>query len=272
MSDLAEASGVSTSMLSRIVNGNYSKPIAIDILQKLAKCAPQGCQIDFEDLLECNGMISKERAAQMSPMERRRQRMLEERNRRREMREIITDNLFARGIAIKKLGSPNQSETKPSKIFEDVRFMDLTITLPEKEHIEGSFIMLSAVREEDNSYKDAEHYIKRVIEINAIIFLQDVWEPENLTNNKISFVFADELYFKMFKSALEKAKINNRMSAILLDINRRKVKKEHIFPCLKFVNEESIFDLPINQDSDKEEYRQLSFFDGFLGNDDNRLL
>ena len=234
MADFAAATGVSTSMLSRIVNGNYSKPISMDILQKIATCVADDCPLDLEDLLEANGMMTKEEASRVSTMERRRQRMMEQQRRRRDMREIVTDELFARGISIKKLGMPERSELPSSKLFRGARVCDLAITLPDDEYIEWGFSMLSVIREEGDTEQDDAFYLKRIIDNYAVIFLQDAWEPENSKHNKFSFGFADETYFNMFVDALQVAKFNNRMSAILIDVNTRKVVKEHNFPCRNF--------------------------------------
>ena len=269
MAELAAAADLSTSMLSRIVNGNYTKPIAVEILQKLAACAPEGCPVDLEVLFDCNGMMTKEEAARRGTMDQRRQRMMEQRNRRRDMRDIITDELFARGIAIKKLGVPNRSEVPDSKLFSGAMVCDMAITLPDQEYIEWGFSMLSAIHEEDDTDRDDAFYIRRIIDNYAVIFLQDAWEPENSKHNKFSFGFADETYFNMFIEALQVAKFNNRMSAILININTRKVVKEYNFPCKNFSETESLFDMPVHQEEEhgKGDFRQMTFFDGFNGED-----
>ena len=269
MAELAAAADLSTSMLSRIVNGNYTKPIAVEILQKLAACAPEGCPVDLEVLFDCNGMMTKEEAARRGTMDQRRQRMMEQRNRRRDMRDIITDELFARGIAIKKLGVPNRSEVRDSKLFSGAMVCDMAITLPDQEYIEWGFSMLSAIHEEDDTDRDDAFYIRRIIDNYAVIFLQDAWEPENSKHNKFSFGFADETYFNMFIEALQVARFNNRMSAILININTRKVVKEYNFPCKNFSETESLFDMPVHQEEEhgKGDFRQMTFFDGFNGED-----
>lgn len=73
----------------------------------------------------------------------------------------------------------------------------------------------------------------------------------------------------MFVDALQVAKFNNRMSAILIDVNTRKVVKEHNFPCRNFSDEGSLFDFPVHQEEQhgNSDYRQMTFFDGFNGED-----
>lgn len=265
MAELAEAAGVSTSMLSRIVNGNYIKPISVEILQKLDACSPEGCPVDLEILFDCNGMMTKEEAARRRSADHRRQRLMEQQRRRKDMRDIITDELFARGIAIKKLGVPDKSEVQHSKLFAGARICDMAISLPDEKYIEWGFSMLSSIHEEDDTDRDNAYYIRRIIDNYAVIFLQDAWEPENSGHNKFSFGFADETYFNMFIDALQVAKFNNRMSAILINVNTRKVVKEYNFPCKNFLKTESLFDAPVHQEEErgKGDFRQMVFFDGF---------
>ena len=135
--------------------------------------------------------------------------------------------------------------------------------------VEWGFSMLSAIHEEDDTDRDDAFYIRRIIDNYAVIFLQDAWEPENSKHNKFSFGFADETYFNMFIEALQVAKFNNRMSAILININTRKVVKEYNFPCKNFSETESLFDMPVHQEEEhgKGDFRQMTFFDGFNGED-----
>lgn len=266
MADFATATGLSTSMLSRIVNENYAKPISVDVLQKIADKRSDDCPLDLEDLLEANGMMTKEEASRQSSMERRRQRIMEQQKRQRDMRDIITDELFARGVAIKKLGVPPRSEIHDSELFFGARVCDMAITLPEqKDYIEWGFSMLSGIRDSDDDRRDDSFYIRRIIDNNAVIFLQDAWEPEESKQNKFSFGFVDETYFNMFIDALQIAKFNNQMSAILIDINAQKVLKEYIFPCKNFPDAKSLFDLPVHQEEDdrKGDFRQMTFFGDF---------
>lgn len=109
-----------------------------------------------------------------------------------------------------------------------------------------------------------------IIDNYAVIFLQDAWEPENSKHNKFSFGFVDETYFNMFVDALQVAKFNNRISAILINVNTRKVVREYNFPCKNFPETTSLFDAPVHQEEEhhKGDFRQMTFFDGFNGEGD----
>lgn len=270
MADFSIASGVNTSMLSRIINENYSKPISVDVLQRIANCSADGCPFTLKDLLRANGMLTKEEAAHESAMQLRRNRFFEQQRRRRDMREIITDELFAREITIKKLGLSEKTEDQQSKLFKGAMICDFAIELPENGKLEWGFSMLSAVRENDVTQREDVNYIQRIIENYAVIFLQDAWEPENSKNTKFSFGFADEVLFNMFVEALKIARFNNRMSAILINVNKHEVIREYNFPCKNFAETESLFDLPAQHGEvqEKADFRQMLYYEELHGVND----
>ncbi len=263
MAEFASATGLSTTMLSRLVNGNYAKAFPVKILQKIAACSVEGCPLDLEDLLEANGMVSKEEAARLNVIERRHQRAVDQFRRRKEMREIVLEELFARGIAIKKIERLKKEDIPCSELFLGVQWCDLAITLPDRDNIEWGFAMLSAIREEGDTESEDASYIRRIIEYYAILFLEDAWAPNKSMNSKYTFGFVDNIYYSRFIDFLKTAKLNNRMSAILINVNARKVIKEHNFVCGNFNVTESLFDLSTYQEKevDKENYRQITFFD-----------
>ena len=144
----------------------------------------------------------------------------------------------------------------------------MAIALPDEEYIEWGLSMLSGIFDEDDPDRDAPLYIRRIIENNAVVFLQDAWEQEELKNNKFSFAFVDEGYFNMFVDALKIAKFNNRMSAILINLKERKVEYEHIFPCANYQKEESLFDMPVF-DENGSGHQQIKLFDLIKEGDDD---
>lgn len=259
---------VSAPTLSRACNWTKgSSPVSIELLQAIAAIALPESGVTLDALVEANGMMTKEQAVQNS--KRRTQQVFAERQlRRKEMRGIITDELFARGIAIKKLGAPDKAELNHSKAFFGAMICDLAITLPEeKEYLEWGFSMISVSKDEDPDEDYPGFYIRRVIDNYAVIFLQDAWEPENTKDIKHSFAFIDPFYYTLFIDTLQVAKFNNRMSAILIDIKEKKVIKEHVFPCKNFPGVKSLFENQVHPEnnSENEDTYQFTFLEDFNG-------
>lgn len=239
MNELASATGLSISMLSRIVNGNYIKPIDVKTLELLISHASKNSNIIFEELLRYNGMLTKKEFERRKDNSHRKQRIIEQRKYRQDMREIIIDELFSREIAIKKRKKIGIDRNIRSYIGE--RMDEMVISLPDEKNMTWAFYMASAYRVMDESREESERYVRRLIDRNAMIFLNDAWEPEKMENTKCSFVFIDETYFECFTKFMKKAKLHNRMSAILIDIKKRKVSRECIFDCRNFKNQINVF-------------------------------
>ncbi len=263
MSDFADVTGVSTSMLSRIVRGDYSKPISIDILQKIASQKATDCSLGLKDLLEANGMMPKEAASQADTMDKKHMKGIENKNRRENMSEIIADELFSRGIAIKKLMPPARRENLISEIYKGTRKSDLIIGLPDERDLVWVFNMIPEIREIYDTGKDDVNQIKRIFSSHAGVFLQDAWNHEESKGIKHSFAFADGIYYKLFIDALSNAKLNNQMSAILIDVDKRIVIDEHCFSCISYPDPKEFFGQPVPSDdeSQNEDFGHLSFYE-----------
>lgn len=229
MSDLAKETTLGKVMLSRIFNENYTKPISPEVLEKLAACAAEGCPYDLEDLLEINGMVSKEKAIReklITPDEQR----LEKKKRFHDMEDIIMKELFSSGIAIKKMCQEDWSKVTTANMFDrGVGIGELTICLPEKNNLVWGFAILCDYLSEDQLAGKEELYVSGIFSDYKTIFLQDAWKPETLSNCKFSFVFADKSYYYAFIDAMESAKLNNRMSAVLINLYDKRVEEEHPF-------------------------------------------
>lgn len=237
MSELAKETELGKVTLSRILNENYTKPISPEILEKLAASAAEGCTYDLEDLLEINGMVSKEKAIReklITPNEQ----SLEKKKRFLDMEDIITKELFASGVAIKKMCQEDWTKVTTSNLFErGVGIGELTICLPEKGGLNWGFAILCDYQNEDQLAMGEELYVSSIFSNYKTIFLQDAWKPETLLNSKFSFVFADKSYYYAFIDAMDGAKLNNRMSAILINLYDKRVEEEQFFACKNFETE-----------------------------------
>lgn len=235
MSEYAEASGVSKTMLSRMTNGNYARPFSKDIMIKLFENADPNCSIPLETLMHYNGMAT-EKAAER----------IELRNRMAHINygpiteKIVIEELFKRGILIQ--------QTRGINIFNNQllpRMLgDIIITTPETgEPLYWEF-KTCALTQNSEEMPSRPGFIQHFLRMQENLFLADAWYPEETRHIKTSLVYFDEVFFNEFVETMSIAKLNNRFSAILIDLNSSKVVKEFLFPCKNFPNEKSIFDLP----------------------------
>lgn len=255
MADFAADTGVTTSMLSRIVNGAYTKSISIDTLVKIMNGAKEQCKITFADLAHANGLETQEEINRRAARDaQRRRRMAEDANRRLQIEEIITSELLAGGYAIRKnrrlrAKIVNLQELFPQEIGGDFRIE----LIGEAQDYPWHFMInplndsneLSDLRKVVNVKDFFRHY--------ATLFLQDAWEPEKLRNRKVSFVFADSGYYEGFLELMQNASIQGDMSAILVDVNNNVVREETSISMNTFGDTTSLFQLEPYDDGEYEE-------------------
>lgn len=246
MAELASDTKISQSKLSRILNKNYKDPLPLPLLETLIEAACDESTVSLDDLISYNGMVSKEEARHINHT----LNTYAKQTLKTQMKDIVTTSLFSRGVTIKKMGFTDNSGSYKFSVIPDSLVCDMAVSLPENDNLEWGFLMLPVVDPDDNDY-EIKFFARRVISRFAFVFLRDAWTPDTGINQKISFVFSDKLYYEGFVDALSVARLNNRISAILIDISEKTVAEEHIFPCASFERETSIFEKPILSDERK---------------------
>lgn len=135
MAQFAEACGISASTLSRISNGNITKPLAEDMLKTIYEHRDEGAKVEMDDLYRANGMLTvKERNRVVHAGDSHR-RLVET----KEMaQQIIINELLRRGFAVKadmsyEMGGRSvlmDSRTDKDRGDLSIRY-DLAVILPE---------------------------------------------------------------------------------------------------------------------------------------------
>lgn len=241
MAQMGEATGLSPSMLSRILNGNITKPLPEETLQAIFDQRAQGCTVTLDDLFRANGYVTVEERNRMVHGVDVRRQVQEQRDL---AQQIIINELLKRGYAVKadiSSGLVGRSVMMNDRTDADrgdlpVRY-DLGVTLPELHDLsEWLFDIVplsgqSPFGGEPSPERDAKYQIRRRIQMHSNIFLVDAWQPERLEGMKFSFVFTDKYLYDAFRDYIRTAKLNNAMSTILVDISERIVIKEEWLKC-----------------------------------------
>lgn len=266
--DLAESTGLTPAMVSRIMNGKYAKPLTLDVLIKLA-----GEDVEtMKELLSANGMISpeqQEKRNQRDVWAVRRNNMME---RERNIVSIISNELFERGVLMRKLptflGGMRREETEAKLFTRRIPARFAVEMLDTNKPYKWYFTIISSTFDEGDTEEDIIRCIQMVVDRYSTIFLQDAWEPQTLKGTKISFTFCEKVYYDRFVEVMQDAKLHNRMSAVLVDIEEGKVMEEKSLVCSDFQDMSSPFSMPvIEEDTNENRGRQLFFF----FDDDNNM-
>lgn len=241
MAQFAEVCGISPSTLSRILNGNITKPLSQDILKSIFDNRIEGCKVTMDDLYQANGMLTVEERNRVMHGGDYRRRVIETKE---QAQQIIIHELLRRGYAVKadmSYGLAGRSvimepRTDTERGDLPLRY-DLAIFLPELHDLsEWAFEIVptpsqSAYGVERSPESNARFNIRRTMQMRSEIFLVDAWQPERLAGMKFSWVFTDPYMYDAFKDYIKTAKLNNAMSMILLDIDEKLVMKEEWMNC-----------------------------------------
>lgn len=261
--EFAQAVGLSPSMVSRIINGKYQKPLTEDILIKLVSDCSDEQNEKLELLIAANGMSSKEQQEHRYGPDRYRARITEMRDREISIQNIVTSELFARGVTVRKISRFDYSgRLQDSKFFFRAIPYSLVIAMVDAEEpYEWGFVIAPQSFDADDTDNDRRYVFQRLIERYSYLFLMDAWEPNSLSSKKTSFVFVDQILFDMFVDIMQDAKLHNRMSAILVDIEKGEVVKEKSLVCSNFQYMDSPFSTPVIKDEPEDGDNFFFFFD-----------
>lgn len=273
MAQMGEDTGLSASMLSRISNGNLTKPLPEETLRAIYKGKTEDCDVTMDDLYRANGMITADERNRMAHgMESRRMaEALQERT-----QQIIINELFSRGYAVKADVSHSMAgrsiitdrRTDSDRGDLPIRY-DLGVVLPELHDLSEWVFIIYTMPAQLPSYMadrspemNARTTIRRMLQMRSNIFLIDAWQPERLAGLKYSWVFADEDIYNAFRDYMKVARLNNAMSTILVDVNDRVVLKEEWLNCPMKDDYASLF----KDERDKRpgtdyEYRPRKYFE-----------
>ena len=261
--EFAQAVGLSPSMVSRIINGKYQKPLTEDILVKLVSDCSEEQEEKLQLLIRANGMMSKEQKERRYGADRIHSRMSEVRDREISIQNIITSELFARGVTVLKVSRLVYSDRlQDSKFLVRAIPYSLVIAMVDAEEpYEWGFVIAPQSFDADDTDNDRRYVFQRLIERYSYLFLMDAWEPNSLSSKKTSFVFLDQSFFDMFVDIMQDAKLHNRMSAILVDIEKGEVLEEKSLVCSDFQDMDSPFSTPIIKDEPEDGDNFFFFFD-----------
>lgn len=257
MAEFAEACGVSASTFSRIANGKISQPLSIDILAEICIHADPEANIFIDSLTKANGMVSKQF------LERKEKRGMdsgadEERfSLENQMKNIISTELLDRGLSVTYQKRIHVDENVPA-IASGCGRGNLLIRIQGYEPQYWKFktmayigVKRAIVGQPVEEGIDYECEADFMFHNEAEYFLLDSWEPDRLHKVRMAYVFPDRNIFEAFYNKVKKARVNNSISIILVDISLGKVIEERFLNRIDGTSEKSVFDLPVIEEEDE---------------------
>ena len=208
--EFAKSVGMSTSMLSRLLNKNISNPLPFELLERIYENRAQNCSVEFDDLAKFNGLVYMENA---KFSDYRHVKFEEENKRVMNIRNAITYELLSKGFSIQNVDEFELKKYYPLESTGCGRHIEYCIN---NEFI-GIFFINARVSSGSNKYSRSSIVQRRCFEDYASWFLRDAWQPELFEQVKTTFVFIDENEMDLFLNTYKNASVNSNMSVMLMD-------------------------------------------------------
>lgn len=221
MAQFAEVTGISASTLSRLVNHNIKKPLAIEVIIKIYENRANEEDVYLIDsLARANGYYPADYAQRVKDHDSMAARRNAQLNREHQMKNALIAGVAAAGCNISVVDRPILRASNLPAIYP-ARLGDFILQLGEASNLSTtrnwSFITFARLVDEEECRFDAKYFARRVFQSCSDILLLDAWKPEALKEYKISFAFVDKDILGEFWNAVSIAKVHTEMSLILID-------------------------------------------------------
>ena len=260
MAEYAKACGVNASTLSRILNEKITRPISVEMLKKLFENRDPSAAFTLEQFASANGMVTAE--ARDNALERSRKSSERISNNYQHIRKIITNDLFDRGITMRRISEPSDEgrDNLGSILFDKHDHASIAIEVDYEERtFRWDFNIVPLIFSRQLSDEDAILYVHQIITNFAELFLRDAWEPNENAGKQYSVVVANRKIYEYLIKGLLNIRLHHTFTAVLVDAREDKVVEETQLGLAEGGKFISLFALsPASPDAN---YGQASMFD-----------
>lgn len=222
MGAFADVCSISPATFTRIVKGHYKKALKQNMLEKIYENADPQAAVTMDELLRANGYRAEGEEDDSSKGSIR----------VADLYGIISKELYTRGLAFMTYPSSVDGEVIPESKLGMTAFDKYQAPWTVVFHIQGispQYLKFHGnLMNED--FIDSKENLWRALKPYNMLFLRDQWEPEATTNYSYTIVFKKEEAFHIFVDAMKDVKVNNYISAILIDDQKQTVENEFAIP------------------------------------------
>lgn len=265
LKEFADATGISAPTLSRILNGKIARPLSPEAIVSIINASQYNTLNAMYELARANGYISKAEQAAL-------QARYKLRNSRNGMHMSVKSIMHTTIVAELHQRCEDMDGTlltaEPGELFtvidQAVKYdFSFEVTSNKETYTWAFFTFPQRVEDFKLNGISADRLARNVIRDLSPVFLTDAWLPAQYTQHKISFCFVDKEMFESFTHLVERGKLHNRFSTVLIDEVNAKFLKENEFK--KTDTDESIFERPLKvginfvDDSVADEDKEYNF-------------
>ena len=236
----ASETGISTATLSRIQNGKTVEPLSIENIVRIAFNAEIKDSPTAMELAHASGYAEKSEITQYlrrKPLRNpRKQTFASASSLMRKALKTALDQCIDKGkyeaVMLDYNAISTLFETEIKSDYEVLVYGDIPVGDDGMIFQYRWDFLFFPQRAEDFDQRGVptSQLVRNIIRESSLVFLTDAWKGTNTSlPDKVSFCFTDENLFTKFCQMMEKAKLNNMFSAILIDTSVPAVVKETSF-------------------------------------------
>ena len=236
----AKEIGLSQSKCSRIRNGNITRPLKKDVLERIAEHADPSVPKEtiLLQLLKANGMTEKPKddatLYNYQDLTSHFDAEFELMSLSGTVKETVAMSLLGKGYAVKVIDhieDTNDSHIE-SGFMNNLFVVQIMGHKPEEIqfHIYATLPINKAEWPDEDIDEIYDFEATEVLRHVAINFLVDSWEPERYMDTRHIYVLNDKKLYSSYKKLLETKTVNGEMSVILVDSVNKTVEEEWQIP------------------------------------------
>ena len=244
MRQFASACEISPATFTRIMNGNYKKPLSVEMLKKIVEAAVPDSGVAMPEALLADGYVEEGLIA----LEENRYTDQHGRLRVSDLYEILVNDLRRRKLPFVTYSAGSEVDIPQSRLemnnfdrYQSYRM--LTVHIQGYEPTYHKF----HVNEAGEGHVRTTEDLWRILKVYSLMLLRDAYEPEAANDYKYIIVFTSDKVFQLFSDVMKSVTVNNSISAILVDKQERSVRKEFVIPRKDGKKEKSIFEEPYKE-------------------------
>ena len=238
--EFSKVTGISLAKLSRIVNGQISRPLSVDTIIDIALNSELDSPKVISDLARANGYMSKTEHSKFLLNAKLRDARDEHFELTESfMRTIIIGEMLQRGLKF-------DWDWGDLLVVSGQRVkynLDLMVATASESYKWVFFCYPQSVEDFKTEGFTAEKISNIIFRDISSVLLTDAWMPKQYENYKISFCFLDKAICDKFFQTINYGQFNNEFSVISFDSKGEKLECEYTLQGK--TKRESLLDLPI---------------------------
>lgn len=265
MAEFAHACGVSPSTFSRIMKGNITKPLSVDLLYQMHKNSSDPRNYTFERFLEANGLEDRASFTEKQLKRKASRKLLEQRV--NDAITVVNAYFLKMQWKIQRINQDGfKGDTHPLFPPEPGQYdIAYRVEMENGKTVNWGFCVIPLIlSEEDRDSRSMERYVRSIVTKYQPTFLQDAWLPTTMYVDRVTFIFLDRDLKECFVNEMRQIPIRRVMTALVFPADQK--LQDNYLPQRYAAYDEEV----LGQDAEQHWYTDFSHTTGKWDHLENR--